>query len=52
MTSTTVVIKTIFQKGVEVGSLNACFNLSIVEDYEEGFAWNKKSYNLDKRTNK
>ena len=35
--------KTIFQKGVEVGSLNACFNLSIVEDYEEGFAWNKKA---------
>lgn len=35
--------KTIFQKGVEAGSLNACFNLSIVEDYEEGFAWNKKA---------
>ena len=28
---------------VEAGSLNACFNLSIVEDYEEGFAWNKKA---------
>ena len=35
--------KTIFQKGVEAGSLNACFNLSIVEDNEEGFAWNKKA---------
>ena len=35
--------KTIFQKGVEAGSLNACFNLSIVEDYEEGFGCNKKA---------
>lgn len=35
--------KTIFQEGVEAGSLNACFNLSIVEEGKEGFAWNEKA---------